>query len=532
MALALAAMLWFGRGTTFSGDEMVWVVTSPGLDLDTALQPHAGHLLLVSRLAYAPLLDLFGLDYLPYRVLTGLSVCLTVGLLFTYIRRRVPDAVAIVPCVVLLFFGSDHLHTLQGNGFTICFSLAMGLLALLAIEREDLLGDAVAAVALTVAVATYAVGIPFVAGALVSLLVGRRWRRLWVPAVPTVLYLGWFAWSTTTETADPGGQVALSDLAEIPRWAFEASGAALYALIGSGFQSDAGDALDLIDPVAALLAVLLVGAVVACVLRGRAGKGLLVALAIGLSLWGMQALVSETGGRLPDDARYLYPGAVACVLILAEAARGVEWRTWMLAPVYVLGAIGLAANFVLLERNGDFYRERALLARGYAGVVRSVADTRVKEGTAEQRGDLDRLVTEQMGAAIAMADVPYGDFGIGGEELLAAPEEVREAIDGAYLGAQQMKLLPAPANLARGCRRVPSTEGVTVATLGPRGATLGSESGVPDLFAGRFADVPSQRLGSIRPGGSVRVEMLPDREAEAFPWRVAAPRGDLTICLP
>lgn len=184
MIVSIAVTLYLGRGTTFSGDEMVLVVTSPDFDLQAAFQPHVGHLLLVPRLIYLPLLESFGLSYLPYRILTVLAVCLTVGLLFAWLIRRVPKWVALVPCVILLFFGTDHLHMLQGNGFTICFSLAMGLLALLMLERGDRFGDVFACLALVLGVATYSVALPLIVGAAVLVLINRQWTRIWIAAVP------------------------------------------------------------------------------------------------------------------------------------------------------------------------------------------------------------------------------------------------------------------------------------------------------------------------------------------------------------
>jgi hypothetical protein len=160
LACSFVATLYFSRGTTFSGDEMVWVITSPALDLSTLLTPHGGHLQLVSRSVYKVMLELFGLSYLPYRVLTALAVCLAATLLFVWLKRRVAPVVALLPCLVLLFFGSDPLHSLQGNGFTIVFSIAMGLAGLLLIEHNSRRADIGAAVALTVGVATYSVAIP------------------------------------------------------------------------------------------------------------------------------------------------------------------------------------------------------------------------------------------------------------------------------------------------------------------------------------------------------------------------------------
>ncbi|MFA9400897.1 MAG: hypothetical protein ACERKT_07290, partial [Acidobacteriota bacterium] len=145
MLLSGILVLWFGRDTTFSGDEMVLIVASPGIDLHTALQTHGGHLLLFPRAVYKVMLELFGLAYLPYRVLTLVTLWVTVGLLFVWMARRVGRTVALAPCLVLLVFGSDHLHVLRGNGFIILLSIACGIAALLALERGDRRGDIAAA---------------------------------------------------------------------------------------------------------------------------------------------------------------------------------------------------------------------------------------------------------------------------------------------------------------------------------------------------------------------------------------------------
>ncbi len=52
MAGALALIIWLGRGTTFSVDELAWFANTPGLDLGDAFAPHGGHLILTSRLVY------------------------------------------------------------------------------------------------------------------------------------------------------------------------------------------------------------------------------------------------------------------------------------------------------------------------------------------------------------------------------------------------------------------------------------------------------------------------------------------------
>ena len=528
MVVSVVSTLYLGRGTTFTGDEMVLLVTSPGLDFDTALQPHGGHLLLIPRLVYAPLLEAFGLSYVPYRVLTVLSVCLAVGLLFTWLIRRIPAYVALVPCLVLLFFGSDHLHMLQGNGFIICFSLAMGLLAMLMLEREDSKGDLIACVALVVAATTYSVGLPFIVGAGVSLMLARRRKSLWVPIIPGLLYFAWYVWVRQTEFSGPSNEAELSNLLDLPGWGFQAAGAALYGLSGLSFNSSEGMSLDLIDLRATLIAALLILTVVWSTLKGRSGRGLLVALSIGLTLWSLQVLVSGSGGRLPDDARYLYPGAVACVLILAEAVRGVEWRSGATVALYLIGAIGLFTNISLLANNGDFYRERGEFLRGNVGIASLAIEARSDSeigGEGTPTADVDELVKIPGGGIIAMADQPYGEFGLTPEEIKELPYDARESLDEVLVRALQASLELTDAVEISGCRPLRSGES---ASLPPGGATVATRSGVEQVRISRFADPPGVPLGSLAPGEKAKL-VVPADSADLL-WKIEADGGKLRVC--
>ena len=529
MAVSAFAMLYFSRGTTFSADEMVIVVTTPDFDVRTALQPHAGHLLLIPRLVYWPLLNIFGLDYLPYRMLTAGSVCLTVGFLFTWLIRRIPEWVALVPCLILLFFGTDHLHVLQGNGFVICFALAMGLLALLQLERGDRRGDVVACVALVAAAATYSVGLPFIAGAATLVLLNRQWRRLWVPAIPFILYLAWFVWSKSQDFSG-ANQAEISAITDFPRWIFEASGASLYALSGLSFDWASGDQLDLIDVRSAIIAALFIGSVVWCVVKGRATKSLWVVLVVALSLWGLQVLVSQHGGRLPDDARYLYPGAVVCVLILGAAAQGLRWSKAAIVALYLVGAAGLLTNFVLLERNGDFYRDTSLAYRGYVGAVVLTAQTYAAEDNeaALQEVDANDLVTDKP-AAVLMADSPYGDFAATPQEMLQLPEEQRLLLDAALVNGIGISREPAGDFRPSQCdTQRAGDDGLVSVDLAVNRVIVESAGGLPNLLIGRFGSGPSVDLGPLKPGERVVLTIPPDQSDVS--WKIGGAGKSIKVC--
>ena len=54
-------------------------------------------------------------------------VVTTAALFYAYARRRIGNLAALAPALVLLVFGSDYLHVIAGNGFTIQLALSCGL---------------------------------------------------------------------------------------------------------------------------------------------------------------------------------------------------------------------------------------------------------------------------------------------------------------------------------------------------------------------------------------------------------------------
>ena len=136
MVAAAVLALVEGRGMSFTPDEWFWIISSPGMGLKTAFLTSTGHLQLVPRVLYKTLLEIDGTNYIWFRLLTVMALLLLVALFFRYLSRRVGPMVAVVPSILMLFFGSDALHIIRGNGFTILFSLASGIAALLALERQ------------------------------------------------------------------------------------------------------------------------------------------------------------------------------------------------------------------------------------------------------------------------------------------------------------------------------------------------------------------------------------------------------------
>ena len=93
-------------------------------------------------LVYKLLFSTVGIDsYLPYRVLGLAMHCGVVVLLFSYARRRVGDVLALAAAAAILLLGTAWQDVLWPFQIGFLGSLAAGIGALLALDREDRRGD-------------------------------------------------------------------------------------------------------------------------------------------------------------------------------------------------------------------------------------------------------------------------------------------------------------------------------------------------------------------------------------------------------
>ena len=110
-------------------------------------------------------------------------------------------------------------------------SLAAGLAALLALDRESRRGDVVAALLLALALASSSLGVPLAAALAVEVLGGRTaGARWWVIAAPVALYALWWA------VYGRAGAATLDNLFATPRYVAEAAAGAAGALAGLGIE--------------------------------------------------------------------------------------------------------------------------------------------------------------------------------------------------------------------------------------------------------------------------------------------------------
>jgi hypothetical protein len=514
--IAAILILWWGRDLTLSVDEMDLFMETPNLDLGGALEPHVGHLMLITRLVYKAVFSTFGVGYLPFQLLTIGVVILTAGLFFAYAARRVGKLVAFAPTMVLLVFGSDPLHLLAGNGFTVIGALACGLGALLALDRDDRIGDVIACALLCLGIATYSVAIPFVVGAAVSIgLRDDRWRRAWIVVIPIVLYAVWWLWALGLAGSSED-EVALSDLLTFPSWAYQSLSGVLGALAGFDYQF--GDGTIKAGPTLAVLALIGVGWRFR---RGPVPKMAWAALAIVLALW-LLGVIAVGELRAPDSSRYLYPGALVVLVAAAWLAAGLRWRRPALIALFLLAATGLATNLAQLRVAGAFSRAEATQQRAYLAGVEIAGPNADPSFVPKDGPSPVRYWTGHDIGDYLVAAARYGSIGYSPAQVRGLAEPLRELTDQALVQSLGLALTPSTRSAPRrDCVELGSSPGATPSLELAPGETAVLESDqAAAVKVGRFAGTPSAAVGTLQPDEAMALtfpaEGIPD------PWHVSS----------
>lgn len=540
MCISATWLMIAGKNLTFSGDEIFYyarlvdrngVVSNSG-GLEYFLAPHNGHLVLLGKLMYRGLFLTAGSDYTAFRAVEVAAALTCVGLFFILARRWVRPLAALIPSVLLLFFGYAgeslswpfNLHTL--------LALAFGLAALLMLERSDRRGDVATCALLVLSVATVEVGLAFCVGVAVSVLRREdRWRRAWIFAIPLVLFAIWWLW------ARKFGQ-ATFDFANVRLLPIGITDA-LAAVVGSIFGlNPTGEgvptSVTTVTAWGTVLAALGVVALVFRIRRASVPEGLWVALVVILTYWVMISMA----GRPPDSVRYLFVGAVAVFLIAASALRGAKIAAPALIGAACVVALAIPPNI------SKFYDERA-------SSVTEAGNTRTEYAMyelARDRVDPEYLsvadpnvsalggsifVPLTAGTYFEAADA-FGSLAFSLDEVRGESLGLRQIADATLIGALEMKLRQSrPPVDATACpRSLDGRPGSSVFFYPRRGGVLlGSLARRPvHVTAGRFGTggvgVP---LGALDPGEwadlTIPADAAPDR------WWVTVD-GPVSVCPP
>jgi len=476
---------------------------------------------------YKLLLAVFGMTSpLPFHVTSTVIYLAAAVLLFVYARRRVGDWLALMASVLILFFGAAAVDLLSPFQMFFSGSIAAGIGALLALDRDDSRGDAIACALLVVSICFSEAGIAFTVGVFVRVALGARplRGRVFVWLVPLALYgLWWLGWGHTAES-----HLTLHNVATSLPYVVNAAAAAIAALVGLSSASDAlPEASGQQWLAAAFIAALALAGWRARRL-GRIPSGVWPVLAIGVTFWALAAF-NQFWGRAPGNGRYIYPSAVFVLLIAIELLRGVRvgWRGISVAAAVTV--VGVAANLQFLSDGYRYYFKPANLQQRGALSALDIASpdnpSFVLNANTSPVTFFDIDTTQYLSAVKAFGSPAYTP-----EELASASASSRQEADrvmGAMLG-----LALKPGGAPHGsCRTIQATStGPAEVELTPGTAVLSASNETEaKVMLGRFSDGLPFDAGSLSPGSRASVTIPADRSDR--PWRLGAHgRGPVTVC--
>lgn len=536
LGLAIAAYaalaLWLTRGTTLYVDEVNFFQGSNGFEPKSLLTPVNGHLLLVPHAIYAVVFEIFGASYIYLRIIEVAGVALVAGLFFALAKRRIGGAAALAPTLVLLFFGTSWEITLSPLGIPNVYALAAGVGALLVLERGDRRGDLGGCALLLVAVASYSVGLAFVPAAAVSVLLRPdRWRRAWIFLTPLALYGAWWLAKPLLETPLSGAKfgVQLSNLLHAPDFIANSAAAVAVAITGLNYDSSATSFVPQnTDPIwGPILAALAGFALVIRLRRGAVPPSLWTGIALLLTLWMSFALVAHSIGRTPEQARYMYPGAVAALIVAVEAARGIRVSRWPLVVLLGVAAVSLTFNIAHFRQGGAWLRTYSASARADFTAIELARDG--VDPTFLPSSGVTFFMGIEAGRYLSAVD-RIGSPAFTEAELQAQPETVRGSADSVLAQALGVKITAITAGTTgRHCNRLRPTGAPVSFSVGPQGALLRS-SAAAQVTVGRFASGAPVPVGSLSPNRPAVLPILADRSNQPWHATVAPTQRAVTVC--
>lgn len=545
MLAGAAGIIWQTRGHTLLFDEWSFFADYRDWSPSVLLNPFGGNLELVPLLIYKVVFEAFGPQSVALRlVLVALNLtCAT--LFFVLARRRVDEWIAAAAALLLVLLGAAADVVAATLGIAILCGVACGLGALLALEREDGRGDALACALLALGLASNTVAVPFVAGAAVRVLfVGDRagLRRLWVALGPLLLFGVWWLWS---QHLDPLGPLAahptrvnLTNIGNLPSSVAESLAAATVTTTGL-FRPPGASGVHFSDALGAPLAVALIGFVVIRLRRRPPpSRAVLVFAAMPLVYWALIAIFASD--RLPDVSRYQYAGAIFLLLLLAELASGIPIGTR--ARIAVIGALcfALLPNLLNLHESAKFLRFNAQLDRAELASI-EIAAGRVDPNLLIEPigGRFDERLESQIAggrfetttdAVISAGRYLYAARELGSaaysiDELEASPREAREAADRELAVALRIEAQVADGRITEpaGCIPYPAPIETTAPLRVPLpagGFEVRANPGPPvGLALRRFGDRFGVDLGQASGGAVTAVRIPADRQSGLPAWR-------------
>lgn len=556
LAAAALALAWAGD-RTFAIDEWPYLLQRSDWQLENLLKPTGGHLIALGLVLYNAAFAPFGAEsHLPLTLLTILFQLLVAGLVYLYAARRLGAWVALLPAVLLLFFGAGWEILLSSATIPNQLGMACGIGALLALDRRDRAGDATACLLLLASIASFTIGLAFAVAAVVRIVIERDDRglpRVLIVAIPLILYAIWFGWSLQYDQ----GNFSAYNFGSLAASAFDRANAGLAAITGlfrAGGRPEIGEALILDTSRTAVLIFLLSAAIGWRILRG---PRLRPAAWATLALLGSYVLLVAIGlneVRQPNASRYAYMFTVLLLLAGSDLLAGLRIaRAWYYAAVAGL-AVSLTANVAEIHTGGEFFEQESEYNRAELGALEIAHGTVPGDFVPESGDDYGILPYQDLKFPAAQYFVAVDRFGSPAytpEEIVAAPDYARAAADAVLVGAYGLTMgapgrradaaaepLATPTLLNAEARRRGACAEVTPTSPGPwyaafeapaGGIAYDADAAPIGVTVGRFADPPSVAIDGGGPRGTLRLPA----DGSTQPWRIGFQMtGAVRFCPP
>lgn len=533
VACSGAYLLILQSHLTFFGDDWIFLLDRRGFSAGVFLDPHNGHIAVAPVAIYKALLALFGMQSaLPFQIVSTLVFLLSAVLLFVYLRRRLGDWPALLGSVLILFLGAAATDLLWSFQIGLSGSIAAGIGALLALDRDDRGGDVLACALLVVSTSFSELGVPFAVGAFIRVFLGPSpVSRLYVALTPAVLYGIWYlGWGHTA-----GNTLSFQNFVNSPKFIFDAVSANLVSLLGlaTPFTNKATPNIGGLG-LGRFLLLIALGLAAWRVWRMRGPTHWLwAALAAGGAFWFLTALNAFVL-RTPSSTRYQYPGAIFVLLIAAELLRGVRANKRVFVAATAVTVAAAVSGVIFLH---DFYN----LRRAASDDLRArLAAVEIGRGHEPRNLIISfHLLVPRPARSYFSAVDAFGSPALSEEQLARTDETGRAAADRQLVSAEGITLSAPPAGVGSGpraagdCHRL--NGGSSGLALAPGRYVLSERKlpGAPQpdtaVLAARFADQPALDLGVLQPGARATISFPKDSSNRR--WRLYSTLvGAVTFC--
>jgi hypothetical protein len=511
---------------TFWRDEWEFLLHRRAWSPSAILDPWVEELLAIPVLIYKVLLGVFGMDSAaPFQFAAVLLFLASMAVLFVYVRGRARPWLGLAAILPILFLGPAWDDLLFPFQMALFGSIACGVGAFLALERDDRPGEIAAILLLIGSLFFFDLGIAFVAALTLEIaLRGDRFRRAYVVVVPTVVWFIWYAgWGHQAQT-----NISLDNFTRLPSYVFDGLASSLSTALGlnltiGGLQNSP---LDWGRPLL-VLAIVLVGWRL-YQLRPPTAR-MLSTLAVLLGFWSLTAL-NASPLALPTAGRYQYIGLVLLMLVAAELVRGLALGRWATVGIVAVAGAAAVINGSQLRLWAHTLQQFSEGEKGGLGALEIDRD-RVAPGfqLTEQNANVDYLGLLDAGSYLSAVDA-YGSPAYTEPELRGAPEVAQVAADKVFASILGLRLSPTAPAAGQSCLSARLASGPAQLPVPSTGLVVTAKSGSVEAALRRYAsDQFPVKLATLPPGQPRQLRIQADGSQQ--PWTLQlSGQGAVTVC--